>query len=106
LASSVLIYGFIGTGSTFLAYSVLAAKLGLQSTDYPNKGIFYLGGFTESTETITVFIFMCLLPAHYSSLAYSFAFLCALTTITRIIGGMKSLNRFQAADAIRPIDTF
>jgi len=105
IASVVLIYGFIGTGSTFLAYAVLAAKRNLNSTNYPNKGIFYLGGLTESTETILVFVMMCLVPDFYAQFAYFFAALCGLTTITRVVGGIMSLSKFDSTLATSPIDT-
>ena len=79
LAAAVLIYAFVGTGSAFLAFAIIAAK----------QGFYYLGGLTEATETILAFILMCLLPDHSPLLAYGFAALCALTTITRIAAGMK-----------------
>ena len=89
LAAAVLIYSFVGTGSTFLAFAVIAAKRGLASEIYPNKGFYYLGGFTEATETIAVFVAMCLFPGWFVILAYSFAALCTLTTVTRIVAGVK-----------------
>ena len=88
LAGALLIYCFIGTGCTFLAFAALAAKSGVNSAAYPEKGIYYLGGLTESTETIIVFILMCLWPQNFVVLAYCFAALCALTTVTRICAGI------------------
>lgn len=88
LAGALLIYCFIGTGCTFLAFAALAAKRGEHNAAYPDKGIYYLGGLTESTETIFVFVLMCLWPQHFSVIAYCFAALCALTTITRICAGI------------------
>lgn len=88
LAGSLLIYSFIGTGCTFLAFAVLAAKRGTTNTAYPGKGFYYLGGLTESTETIAVFVLMCLMPEWFGVFAYGFAGLCALTTLTRISAGM------------------
>jgi phosphatidylglycerophosphate synthase len=86
LAGALLIYSFIGTGCTFLAFAVLAAKRDSAhtSTAYPDKGFYYLGGLTESTETIAVFVLMCLFPAWFTVLAFGFASLCLLTTATRI----------------------
>lgn len=89
LPSALLIYSFIGTGCTFLAFAVLAAKRGMASAAYPGKGFYYLGGLTESTETVAVFVLMCAMPAWFSPLAYGFAGLCALTTIIRIVAGIK-----------------
>jgi phosphatidylglycerophosphate synthase len=89
LAAAVLIYAFVGTGSTFLAFAVIAAKRGLTSTAYPGKGFYYLGGLTEASETIAAFTAMCLFPAWFPTLAWGFAALCALTTTTRIVTGLK-----------------
>lgn len=87
LAATVLIYSFVGTGCTFLAFAVIAAKRGLTSTRYPHKGFYYLGGLTEATETIFVFALMCLFPAWFSIFAYGFACLCAITILTRLVAG-------------------
>jgi len=92
LPSAILIYSFIGTGCTFLAFAVLAAKRGMDSVTYPNKGFYYLGGLTESTETIAVFVLMCVMPEWFSILAYGFAGLCALTTATRIAAGIQTFK--------------
>ncbi len=89
LAAAVLIYAFVGTGSTFLAFAIIAAKRKLSSEAYPTKGFYYLGGLTEATETIAVFLAMCLVPGWFSPLAYGFAALCGVTTITRITAGTK-----------------
>jgi len=93
LPAAVLLAAFIGTGSSFLAFAVLAHKRGIASRDYPNKGLYYLGGLTEATETLICFGLMCLWPAHFAWWAYGFAVLCALTTATRIVGGARVLSR-------------
>ncbi len=92
LAAATLIYAFVGTGSSFLAFAVIAAKRNISSSEHPGKGFFYLGGLTEATETILVFIAMCLLPQHFKTLAYAFAALCAITTITRITAGVSAFK--------------
>ena len=84
LPAAVLLASFVGTGSTFLAYAVIAAKRGLTSLDFPNKSFFYLGGLTEAGETLAVFSLMCIWPEAFSLLAYGFAALCAITTVMRI----------------------
>jgi phosphatidylglycerophosphate synthase len=93
LPAAVLLAAFVGTGSSFLAFSVLAQKRGLQSAQYPDKGIYYLGGLTEATETLICFALMCLWPERFAWWAYGFAVLCALTIATRIVGGAKVLSR-------------
>jgi phosphatidylglycerophosphate synthase len=87
LPAAVLLAAFIGTGSTFLAFAVLAERRGLKSTGYPSKGFFYLGGLTEGSETIACFALMCLAPQHFAWWAYGFAALCALTVGTRLAAG-------------------
>ena len=83
LPAAVLIAAFMGTGSSFLAFAVLAARRGQEAADYPGKGIYYLGGLTEGAETIVVFAAMCLWPAGFPVLAWGFALACAVTTLSR-----------------------
>ncbi len=90
LAAAVLLAAFVGTGTSFLAYSVIAEKRGLKSTAYPSKSIYYLGGLTEGTETIACFLIMCWWPAYFAVIAYIFAGLCLLTTATRIFAGWRA----------------
>lgn len=83
LPAAVLIVSFVGTGSSFLAFSAVAAKLGRKAPEFPTKGIYYAGGLAEGFETIAVFVAMCLLPDHFPLIAHGFAALCALTTVIR-----------------------
>lgn len=92
LPAAVLLAAFIGTGSSFLAFAVLAQKRAIASAQYPNKGLYYLGGLTESTETLICFALMCLWPERFAWWAYGFAALCTLTIATRIIGGARVLS--------------
>jgi phosphatidylglycerophosphate synthase len=91
LPAAVLLAAFIGTGSTFLAFAVLAERRGLKSSAFPSKGIFYLGGLTEGTETLICFGLMCVFPAQFALWAYGFAALCGLTIVTRLVGGARAL---------------
>ena len=92
LPAAVLLASFIGSATTFLAFAVAAAKHGMLSPSYPNKGFYYLGGLTEGTETIALFCAMCLWPQHFAWLAYGFAAACVITTATRLYFGMRSLS--------------
>lgn len=92
LPAAVLLAAFIGTGSSFLAFAILAEKRQLESHQYPGKGFFYLGGLTEATETLLCFGLMCVWPERFAWWAYGFAVLCALTIATRVIGGAKALS--------------
>lgn len=92
LAAAVLLAAFVTTGTSFLAYAALAAKRGEKSSEYPTKGIYYLGGITEGAETILMFTLCCLWPAWFAGLAYIYAALCAFTTFTRILAGWNSFR--------------
>ena len=92
LAAAVLLAAFIGTGSSFLAFAVLAERRGLHSSAYPSKGLYYLGGLTEGSETLTCFALMCLWPAHFAALACGFAALCVLTIAMRLYAGWSLLG--------------
>ncbi|WP_417604665.1 CDP-alcohol phosphatidyltransferase family protein [Primorskyibacter flagellatus] len=83
LPAAVLIAAFVGTGSSFLAFAVIAGQRGLRPEAYPTKGIYYLGGLTEGAETIGLFVAMCLFPDLFPVLALMFAAACAITTLTR-----------------------
>jgi phosphatidylglycerophosphate synthase len=92
LPAAVLLASFIGTGSSFLAFAVIAAKRGMRSLDYPNKSMYFLGGFTEATETLVCFAAMCVLPEFFIELAYGFAMLCIVTTATRLWWGWRAFQ--------------
>lgn len=91
LPASALLASFIGTASTFLAFAAVAGKRGVASPQYPNKGIYYLSGIIEGTETILAFCAMCLWPRYFAVIAYGLAVACGLTTLTRLYFGARSL---------------
>lgn len=92
LPAAVLLASFIGTGSSFLAFAIVAEKQKLSSLAFPDKSFYFLGGLTEATETIAAFGAMCLWPQAFGPIAYGFAALCALTTALRIGWGWQRLR--------------
>lgn len=92
LPAAVLLAAFLGTASSFLAFAVLAERRGLKSSAYPSKGLYYLGGLTEATETLICFALMCLWPAQFAWWAYGFAALCALTIAGRLWAGWQAFQ--------------
>lgn len=92
LPAAVLLASFIGTGSSFLAFAIVAAQRGLTSTALPDKSFYFLGGLTEATETLAAFVAMCLWPSWFPQIAYGFAALCAITTVLRIVWGYRRLR--------------
>lgn len=91
LAAAVLLAAFIGTGSSFLAFASLASVRGLKSLAHANKGLYYLGGLTEATETLLCFALMCVWPPWFAPIAYGFAVLCAVTIATRLVVAWRTL---------------
>lgn len=89
VAGVLLLAAFVGTGTTFLAYAAIAEKRGLKSTAYPMKSIYYIGGLTEGAETIGCFVLMCLWPSQFAAIAYFYAALCLVTTVSRIVSGYR-----------------
>jgi phosphatidylglycerophosphate synthase len=93
LPAAFLILSFVGTGSSFLAYAIMAAKRGLADAAPSRRSLYYLGGLTEGTETIIAFALFCLLPGAFPILAYIFGALCWITTVSRVIAAWRSFGR-------------
>ena len=92
IAGAFLIFSFIGTGSSFLAFAIMASKRNIESPVYKQKSLYYIGGLTEGTETIGCFVLFCLLPQHFALIAWIFGTLCWITTTTRIWAGYQTLK--------------
>jgi phosphatidylglycerophosphate synthase len=89
LPAALLLFAFIGTGSSFLAFAIFAPPSQLSS---PSKSFYFLGGLTEASETLLFFVCMCIWPEYFPVLAYCFTALCLLTVITRVSFGIKTLS--------------
>lgn len=92
VAGAFLIFSFIGTGSSFLSFAIMAGKRNIESPVYKQKSLYYIGGLTEGTETIVCFVLFCLLPQHFAVIAWCFGSLCWITTATRIWAGYNTLK--------------
>ena len=90
--AGLLMLSFVGTGTTFLAFAIMANKYQLDSPEYPQKSLYYMGGLTEGTETIVAFVLFCLFPQHFPWLAGLFALMCWITTSARIRAGFATLK--------------
>lgn len=93
LAAAALIFSFMGTGASFLAFAIFAERRTLSSMRYPNKGFYYLNGLAEGTETIAVLLLMCVFSRYFAVIAWVFFGICVLTTLTRLIGATYSLKQ-------------
>ncbi len=92
LPAAFLIFSFVGTGTSFLAFAIMAAKRGLSTELRGRKSLYYLGGLTEGTETILAFVLACLFPRFFPPIAWLFGSLCWLTTATRITAAWQTLR--------------
>ncbi|MFY2508951.1 CDP-alcohol phosphatidyltransferase family protein [Vibrio pectenicida] len=92
VAGAFLIFSFVGTGSSFLAFAVMASKRDIENPVYKNKSLYYMSGLTEGTETIACLVAMCLLPQYFPIIAIIFSVACWFTTFTRIYSGFQTLK--------------
>lgn len=96
IPAAFLIASFVGTGASFLAFASQAEKHSIQSQTFAYKGLYYLDGLAEGTETIICFALMCLLPEKFASLAWVFAGICLLTAINRVYSGYQTLKKLAS----------
>ena len=92
LAALFLIFSFVGTGTSFLAYAIIAAKQNLTTDIRGKKSFFYLGGLTEGAETIFVLGLVILWPATFVPAAWIFGCLCWVTTATRCLSAWQDFT--------------
>ena len=93
LLSMVLLFCYIGTGSTFLAKAAILPSLTNQNLNEEiPKSFHYAVGLIEGTETI-VFMVLCLLfPNLFIYFSFIFIILCIITIVFRIIVCYKELS--------------
>lgn len=92
LYGAFLIFSFIGSGTAFLAFAILAEKRGLETNAQGNKSIYYLSGLAEGFETIVALALMCLLPDYFYLVAVCFGLLCWVSTVGRIAEAWRTLK--------------
>jgi len=84
LAAAFLLFSYMGTASTFLAYSIIAGKRGMETSRNGEKSFFHASGLVEGSETIAFMVLCCLFPDAFSALAVLFGLLCWTTTAGRV----------------------
>ncbi|MDA7982015.1 MAG: CDP-alcohol phosphatidyltransferase family protein, partial [Alphaproteobacteria bacterium] len=57
--AALLLASFLGTGSSFLAFAVIAEKHDLRTEAQGRKSFYYLHGLAEGGETIVFFVLFC-----------------------------------------------
>lgn len=92
VAGAALVLSFYINGASFLAYAIMAERHGRESESHGEKSIFFTTGLAEATETIAVFVLMCLFPAWFPVLACVFAAICFYTALSRIVLASRTLH--------------
>ncbi|XNM90375.1 CDP-alcohol phosphatidyltransferase family protein [Escherichia coli] len=67
----------------------------IDNPGYAHKSFYYLGGLTEGSETILLFVLSCLFPTCFPWFAWVFGALCWMTTFTRVWSGYLTLKSLQ-----------
>lgn len=93
--AAALLASFIGTGASFLAFAIIAAKRGLDTQARGKKSFFYSGGLAEGTETILFFVLICLQPHWFIPATIVFIAMCWITVVMRIA---QARHAFAAPD--------
>jgi phosphatidylglycerophosphate synthase len=92
LPAAFLVFSFMGTGASFLAFAIMAAKHRLESPEQGRKSLYYLGGLAEGTETILFLVAILFWPAGFPLLAWLFGAICWLTTTGRVLIAVRLLK--------------
>jgi phosphatidylglycerophosphate synthase len=95
LPAAFLIYSFIGTGGSFLAFAAIAAKRGVTADRLGKKSFYYSVGLIEGTETVVFLIVICLFPSQFVVLAWTFGALCWITTAARVAAGVLTFRELN-----------
>ena len=91
--SMVLLFCYIGTGSTFLAKAAILPTLTNQNLNEEiPKSFHYAVGLVEGTETIIFMVLCLLLPNLFIYFSFIFIILCLITIVFRIIVCYKELS--------------
>ncbi|WGK69133.1 CDP-alcohol phosphatidyltransferase family protein [Candidatus Haliotispira prima] len=95
LCAAFLLFSYILTCSSFLALSGALARAGKPEkfATYRHKGLYFVAGICEGTETILTMLLMLLFPAYFCRIALIFGSLCVLTATLRVYAGARQLSR-------------
>ena len=97
IVSALLLFSFIGTGTTFLARAAIQHQIHQYShsnnqENEINKSFHYASGLIEGTETI-IFMILCLIfPSYFNFIGLAFFILCIITIVSRIYVCYKELS--------------
>ena len=84
IAGAFLLFSFYVNGTSFLGFAILAEKRDMTTAAQGQKSLYYSNGLLEGTETIVLFLLLCLFPAAFAWLAWIFGTLCLVTAFLRV----------------------
>lgn len=90
VVSILLLFLYIGTGTTFLAKAAIKTQIDSFDERYKfktkiPKSFYYSSGLIEGTET-SIYMVLCLLwPSFYIYLSVVFGILCLITFVSRVV---------------------
>lgn len=102
LACLALLCAYYVSGTAFLALSSLLERRGVgidEAIDrtagryFDGRSLRFVGGLAEGTETVVVYVLICLLPQHATVIAWVFTAAVAVTAMQRVGLGVALLRR-------------
>lgn len=91
LACVALLAAYYVSGSALLAWSSLAERRALVAGD--ERSLRFVGGLAEGTETVVVYVLLCLFPRAAAPIAWGFAAAVAVTALQRVALAVRALGR-------------
>jgi phosphatidylglycerophosphate synthase len=92
LAAGFLLFSYMGTAATFLAFAITAAKRGMTTDQTGEKSFFHQAGLIGATETVLFMLVCCFYPEGFSAFAAVFGILCWITATQRFFQAQKLLG--------------
>ncbi len=102
LACVALLTAYYLSGTAFLALSSLLERRGT-SLAADGRSLRFVGGLAEGTETVVVYVLLCLLPDRAALIAWLFTAAVTITAVQRIALGVHALRR-PAAPRLVPAE--
>ena len=81
------------SGAALLAWSSVAERLGRGRPD--ERGLHFLGGIAEGTETVLVYCLLCVRPGWARSVLWTFAAAVAVTAVQRVLAAWRALSAHE-----------
>lgn len=105
LAALVLLGTYYLSGTAFLALSSVLERRGEAArADFSDgRSLLFVGGLAEGTETVVVYVLICLMPQHLAVIAWIFAVAVMITAVQRIALGIHLLRGTEHSPHPRPL---